>query len=370
MQDTFEAVEFVEGSKALTALTNAEIDIQISTAKAYPRSVTEFKRTAMELATLDVKTARSMYYLIPRGGKQIEGPTIRMAEIVAYAWGNIRVGARIIAQEHATVTAQGVCFDLQRNVSASVEVKRGILKSDGKTRYDADMIRVTCQAACKIAYREAVFAVVPRSLFKDIYEESKIVSVGKGETIEQMRDGWLNHFESKGVKRAAIFRTLNVKGEEDIGLDQLIVLNGIDQAVKEGEMSVEEAFSDPDKPDPPKTAPLNDRVKNGGGRAKQPEAGSDARTVQETTPEPSVTTTTDEGTASPARGEPRVAEHAAQPLVNALGALGFESDSPDVGKWLWRLVAAREVFQLSNAQIAKVMKALDSGDIPTSRSAK
>ncbi len=267
--EVFEGVEFVDSSRALTAITNAEVDIQISTAKRFPRSVTAFKRTALELATLDKDTARSMYYRIPRGGKQIEGPTIRMAEIVAYSWGNIRAAARIVAIDHDTVTAQGVCYDLERNVSGSVEVKRGILKSDGKTRYDADMIRVTCQAACKIAYREAVFAVVPRALFKDIYEEAKIVSVGKGQTVEEQREGWLKYFEAKGVKRGQVLKVLGRKGEEDITIDDLITLNGIDSAIKEGETSLEEAFADPDKATAATTSPLNEKVQQAPGGPKK-----------------------------------------------------------------------------------------------------
>jgi hypothetical protein len=252
-----------DGSQALAAITTAEIDIAISTAKRFPRSVTLAKREALELATLDMDTAKSMFYRIPRDGKNIEGPTVRMAEIIVYAWGNVRVASRIIAIDHDTVTAQGVCYDLERNVFGSKEVKRGILTSKG-ARYGPDMIRVTCQAAVAIAYREAVFAVVPRALFKDIYEEAKLVSVGKGVPLEQTRGNWLAHFEKKGVKRAQIFKVLDVKGEEDIGIDEVITLSGIEQAIKEGETTLAEAFADPDKASGPSTvSPLNEQVKAG-----------------------------------------------------------------------------------------------------------
>jgi hypothetical protein len=58
-----------------------------------------------------------MFYKLPRGGKKIEGPSVRMAEVVAYSWGNLRVDARIATGGAKTVTAVGTAFDLERNVA-------------------------------------------------------------------------------------------------------------------------------------------------------------------------------------------------------------------------------------------------------------
>src|SRR5688500_14733606 len=86
----------LEGGDALAALNRSEIDMQISTAKKYPRSVTRFKRDVESLACLDEETAATMFYSLPRGGKNIIGPSVRFAEVVASSWGNIRSGARVI----------------------------------------------------------------------------------------------------------------------------------------------------------------------------------------------------------------------------------------------------------------------------------
>src|SRR5690606_17376874 len=71
---------------ALSELTRAEIDMQIATAKRYPRSLTQFKESAMEMACLDEETAASMFYVLPRDGKKIEGPSVRLAEVVGSAF--------------------------------------------------------------------------------------------------------------------------------------------------------------------------------------------------------------------------------------------------------------------------------------------
>lgn len=255
-------VEMMDGSRALAAINRAELDTQILTAKAHPRSITAFMRSAHELATLDQETAGTMFYVLPRrgeDGKKIEGPSIRMAEIVAYAWGNIRVQARIGSIDDKMVTAVGMCFDIERNIAASVEVKRGITKSNGK-RYSDDMVRVTCQAAMAIAYREAVFKVVPRSLFKSIYESARAASVGDAATHDQLRKDWLAWFEGKGITFDRVLAMLGRKGIEDINVDDLIALRGIKNALKEGDTTLEDLFPDP-KADKRAPSPLNDRVK-------------------------------------------------------------------------------------------------------------
>ena len=67
---------------ALSLITKAEIDVQISTAKAFPRSLTMFIQKATSMATLTEEIAASCSYALPRGGKNLEGPSVRLAEIV------------------------------------------------------------------------------------------------------------------------------------------------------------------------------------------------------------------------------------------------------------------------------------------------
>src|SRR5687767_2260566 len=103
----------VISTTALEQITRGEIDMQVATAKRYPRSISNFKQKAMEMATLDEETAESCFYNLPRDGKEIQGPSARLAEIVASAWRNTRSGARVIANDGKSITAQGFCHDLE-----------------------------------------------------------------------------------------------------------------------------------------------------------------------------------------------------------------------------------------------------------------
>ena len=130
----------------------AAIDMQIATAKRFPREVSKAKERILELATVDPDTAAACFYEMPRGGKKIDGPGIRLAEIVAHSWGNLHAAARVVEVGKTHVTVQGVCWDLENNFKAMKEVKSKILYSDGR-RYNDDMIITTTNAAASKAIR-------------------------------------------------------------------------------------------------------------------------------------------------------------------------------------------------------------------------
>ena len=235
-------LQTVGGSVALEAVDRASIDMQIATAKKYPRSVDKALKEALTLATLDEETAASMFYALPRSGKTIEGPSARLAEVMAYTWGNLRVDADIVAEDRTTVTAMGTCFDLEKNVAVRVRVKRRITDKKGQ-RYNEDMIGVTSNAAISIALRNCVFKVIPAALTRRIYGEARTASLGKGGTITQKRQNALEWFGKMGVTEAQVFEALGVRGMDDIGQEELITLRGLKTAIKDGETTVEQAFA-------------------------------------------------------------------------------------------------------------------------------
>ena len=187
MEEQHVEVMQVNNAETLMALTKGEIDAQIATAKQYPRNLSRVLNNIETLATMDEDVAGSCFYTLRRkerdgSVKLIEGASVRMAEIVASSWGNLRTQARIIANDGKTITAQGVCHDLETNTAISVEVKRRITDKSGKT-YNEDMQIMTGNAACAIALRNAVFKVVPAALIKKTIDKAKKVSLGESMTL-------------------------------------------------------------------------------------------------------------------------------------------------------------------------------------------
>lgn len=233
--------ELIDAHSSFAELARVDIDVQIATAHAYPRSIKEFKQKAMELATLDEDTAGSMFYVLPRAGKKIEGPSVRLAEVVGSCYKNLRYQSRVVKVDAEFVTAQGVCHDLENNNAASIEVKRRITDKNGR-RYNADMIQTTGNAACSIALREAIFRVVPRALFKDVYDSAKLTSIGKAESMATRRHKMVDWFKKAGATEAEVLGFLDIAGIDDMGVDDLIQLRGLATAIRDGDTTIEDAL--------------------------------------------------------------------------------------------------------------------------------
>ena len=126
----------------------AAIDIQIATAKQFPRNIKRATDNSVAIVTMDKETAETCTYSVPRGGKAITGPSVHLARILAQQWGNMRVDAKVISVDAKQLTSQAVAFDLENNLAIKIEVKRSIMGKNG--RFNDDMITVTGNAANSI----------------------------------------------------------------------------------------------------------------------------------------------------------------------------------------------------------------------------
>lgn len=253
----------VQASDIVLAETKAQIDVQIATAKAYPRDLSVVLKNIETYATMDEETAMECFYKLPRDGSFVEGFSVRMAEIIANSWGNLRVASRIVANDGKVLTAQAVCHDLETNVAVETEVKRRITNKQGKT-FSEDMQVVTGNAACSIAFRNAVLKVVPKAYTHKIMERVKQVSLGNAATLEKRRNGAIEFFVKNGVVKSQLLEFLNKTKIEEIDTDDVANLLGIATAIKEGDTDAKSAILDV----------LEERKKEAEAKAKKDDASS------------------------------------------------------------------------------------------------
>jgi hypothetical protein len=242
-----EDVMDTHGANALALVGDAEVDMQVTTARRFPRSVTSFMRRAQEMATLTPEIAASCIYALPRkeNGRQknIEGPSARLAEICASAWGNLRAEGKVLGHDDQFVTARGTAWDVENNVVIAYEVKRRITGSNGQM-FSADMIGVTGNAGASIALRNAILKAIPTPFWKPIYNECRKVIAGDAKTFNVRRDEKLHELAVMGVTEERVLVALGVRGKMDITFDQMATLVGFITALKDGDTTIEEAFPD------------------------------------------------------------------------------------------------------------------------------
>jgi hypothetical protein len=267
---------------ALASITKSEVGMQLDAAHRWPRSIERFMTDATYLVTMSKETAKSCIYSLPvrKGGdKPIAGPSVRLAEMCATSWGNLHTGARIIDVGKRDVTAQALAWDLEKNLRLSIEVKRGIVTSDGRT-YGDDMIRVTSMAAISIALRNAIFRIIPRALVNNLYEVAVRKATGVADdTFEEERDAVIEFFVNKGkISIDRILSRLSIGSVGEITPDLLEVLIGIGQAWKDGQVTSEDALPAPRQPVTKATA-LDEMVNAGRARKSQPPPANDANEI-------------------------------------------------------------------------------------------
>lgn len=238
-------LEVLEPS-AIAALNKSEIESQIEVAKRYPRSPQHFKQRAIEMACIDEETAASCIYRRPvgrEGGvmKFAEGMSIRMAEIVGAAYGNLRVYATLISQTERQVIARGMAIDLEANFASSSEVVESTVDRNGKP-YSERQRAVVAKAALAKARRDATFQVVPRALAKPVEQSVRKLLLGEAKSIETRRQQVEAWIKTLGIDQARVWSALGVNGLADIGLRELETLTGLRTAIKDGDVTIDEAF--------------------------------------------------------------------------------------------------------------------------------
>jgi hypothetical protein len=243
VDETTTAIVKVDTSVA-TALARNETEAQIDVARKYPRSVKRFMADAITLATLDQEIAESCIYTLPRGDKPISGPSIRLAEICASAYGNIHIGARVVGVEEKEIVAQGVTWDLEKNVRVTIETRRRITDKNGR-RYKDDMVTVTGNAAASIALRNSVFRVIPKAFVNKIYAQARAVAVGSASTLAERRATVFERLQKMGAFKERILARISKPSIEDVTIDDIETLIGLGTAIKSGDATVDETFPAP-----------------------------------------------------------------------------------------------------------------------------
>lgn len=244
MENSEEITIVQEGAEIVYQQDRAQIDTQIATAKSYPRNIKRARENAIAIVTMDKETAATCTYSVPRGGKAITGPSVHLAKILAQVWGNMRCEAKVLGHDGKHVTSQAVAFDLENNLAIKVEVKRSIMTKTG--RMNDDMITVTGNAANSIAQRNAILSVIPRAIVDSVYNAAKQTITGdisdSTKLLKRRKQVFDGLMQTYSLAEEEVLKAVGKAAIDHITGDDIVVLIGIGQAIKDGDTSVELAF--------------------------------------------------------------------------------------------------------------------------------
>lgn len=229
----------------MDAIEKANVDVQVSTAKQFPRNVTRAIQNSIVMATIDPDTAQMMRYALPRGGKPITGPSVHLAKLIVSNWGNIRAEAKVVQITDSQVVSRGTCWDLENNVATAIEVRRNI-KGKGGQRFSDDMITVVGNAANSIAFRNAVFSVIPKAVTDKVYRAAQECITGDlsdEAKLLQKRTNCLKFFNDEyGITEDEVIKLCGKQTVNQIKAEEIALMLGIYQSLKDGDTTVEEVM--------------------------------------------------------------------------------------------------------------------------------
>ncbi len=237
-----------QGLKMITAGENSERmsgDLwgQISVAKSFPRSIEVFKRKVEQDVCSSSQQAQDCTYLVKRGEDAVTGPSVRFAEALLRAFGNVRVNTEIADDTGTHIVARARFWDLESNMAFSEDVFRRVTTRSG-SRYSDDMIGTTKNAAQAIAFRNVVLAGIPKSDWWPLYE--KTVQIMKGQKpsdpeFEKRKDKLFKWFRKNGVTDQDMGAFMGVL-PEDASVEDFIRLEQLGKTIHDGFQTFAEAF--------------------------------------------------------------------------------------------------------------------------------
>lgn len=151
----------IEESRAI-----AEAQGKLIIAKKFPRD----ENTAME-RILKACTRKSFaevaMYSYPKGGEVVKGPSIRLAELIAAAMGNIEFGLRELSQRNGESEMEAYCWDLETNTISSqkfaVKHERHTKQGVRKLTDMRDIYEMTANQGAR-RMRARILAIVPQDI--------------------------------------------------------------------------------------------------------------------------------------------------------------------------------------------------------------
>jgi hypothetical protein len=237
---------FQAGKQELTASANSESDraiqeVQASLviAKRFPRDQISAMDRILNACTRPSLAAQSLYSYA-KGGTDITGPSIRLAEAIAQHWGNMTFGVKEIARfvkdgvGHSEVEAYA--WDLETNTRKPVQfvVKHwrdtkqgGYALKDERDIYEL----VANQAARRL--RSCILAIIPGDVTESAQNQCEATMAADADAGPEAQKRIVESFAKYGVTQAQIEKVIQ-RRMDSIQPAQVIRLRKIHTSLRDG----------------------------------------------------------------------------------------------------------------------------------------
>lgn len=254
----------VEASRAVQ-----EVQGQIVVAKKFPRSIPTVISNILE-ACKRKGLAESATFSYPRGGEQITGPSIRLAEELARNFQNLDYGIRELEQKDGESVVQAYCWDLETNVRQTkvftVTHERFTKKGSYALKDPRDIYEIVANSGSR-RLRACILGVIPAYIVDEAVEacEKTLADPKNFGPITDRIAKLLLSFKEYGVTKEMIEKKLS-HNVDSMNTAEIVSLGKIYNSLKNEASSVKDWFeyqnSATSEAAQTKVADVNERLKN------------------------------------------------------------------------------------------------------------
>lgn len=235
-----------------------EVQVAMLSAKKFPRdelyAMDRIKKSCQRTTLAEVAI-----YSYPRGGSNVTGPSIRLAEAIAQNWGNMDFGVIELERREGASEMMAYAWDLETNTRSTktftVRHKRDTKQGSKDLTDERDIYEMAANQGAR-RVRSCIMNVVPGDVIDMAVKEARktLGSSDKRDVTEILKE-MLKFFKEIGVTQEMIERYMDKKAA-DLLKEDLVDLRGVYKAIRDGQSKKEDYFG---KEDP--TANSRDEAK-------------------------------------------------------------------------------------------------------------
>lgn len=238
--------------------------------------------------------ANAAVYTYSKGGSDISGPSIRLAEAMAQAWGNMQFGIREIDQSNGESTVQAYAWDVETNTRREITFQVPHLRYTRKGSYKIEDPReiyelVANQGSRRL--RACILATIPGDVTEAAVAQCETTMNASADTTPEGIKKLVEAFEKFGVSRQMIEKRIQ-RRIDAIQPAQVVSLRKIWASVNDGMSQPAEWFETEESataPAAPPAASKTDSVRDRVRRTREPDPAAKPDTQTGKTDAPAYT---------------------------------------------------------------------------------
>lgn len=216
----------------------AEVQASMAIAKRFPRDVIAAKDRIINACTRP-RLAEGALYSYSRGGSDVSGPSIRLAECMAQQWGNLAFGVRELEQRDGESTVEAYCWDMETNTRAvkvfQVPHQRDTKRGPQPLKDARDIYEHVANMGAR-RLRSCILGIIPGDVVEEAVLKCEETLQTKCDTGPEAVKKMLGVFRDLGVTREQIEARIQCRAES-IRPAQMVQMRKIYSSIHDG-MSV------------------------------------------------------------------------------------------------------------------------------------